>query len=112
MLLPSPLLSRSLDTVIEIAQLEQPPHRTLGADALLLLRMLRMLPARTKELAVKLVLVIGRASAAVALAHPHVVFSIGNLHLSSSPHSHPVIQRYNDITLNTAYNRCAGQEQS
>ncbi len=86
-LLSSPLLSGPLDTVVEVAQLEQSPHRTLRTDALLLLRMLWVLAARTKELTVKLVFVIGGAPTAIALAHPHVVFGIRNLHFSSSLHS-------------------------
>ncbi len=87
MLLSPPLLGRPFNTIIQIAELEQSPHRALRTDALFLLRVLRMLPTRTEEFAVKVVVVVGGAPAAVALAHPYVVFGIRDLHFPDTPPS-------------------------
>jgi hypothetical protein len=84
-LLSSSLRHRSRNAEIKVAQLIVRPYAAIGAYVALLFRILWVLSTRTKESAIKVVLIIGRALSAVAETCNIIVWVIRNVHFLIHP---------------------------
>lgn len=79
-LFSSQVFSGPLNAEPEVTQLVLLPDGAIRADTALPLRILRVLPARTKEPVIEVILIIGRAFAVIADAPLVIILVIRNVH--------------------------------